>query len=102
MPQCADHFTGKPAPRFLHYESCDDCEEVYHYRIKEAGKRRARVTRENRKTARINGQEPTQMVYSKGFACQLSKEHMWHEPHDWTPKKTRCRRCGRKGKVKVA
>lgn len=36
MPRCPDHMAGR-FPMFLHYESCDDCEEAYIYRIREGG-----------------------------------------------------------------
>ena len=101
MPRCPDHMAGR-FPMFLHYESCDDCEESYVYRIREGGKRRAKHTRENRMTAAINGYKPSQAVRQLGFRCQLPKKDDWHEPHNLTPKKTRCRRCGARGKRKVA
>ena len=102
MPHCADHLAGRPAPRFLQYQVCDECEATFIYRQKKGIKSRMTATRANRKTARINGKEPTQMMRRNGFACQLLKRDPWFRPHNLTPKKTRCRRCGRKGARKVA
>ena len=95
MPLCLDHMQGE-MPRFLKYTICDECAEIYEWRKREGGRRRAKATRENRKTARINGRPATGRV-STSLACVLPKADSWHRPHTWFRRK--CKNCERKKPV---
>ncbi|KKM79854.1 hypothetical protein LCGC14_1345810 [marine sediment metagenome] len=79
MPQCNSHMDGNP-PRFLRYESCDNCMAIRKYRLVTEGKRKAAATRANRATAHINGQ-PAQHG-ARGFhASKLPRDDPWYRPH---------------------
>jgi len=95
VPVCFDHMKDK-MPRFLKYTICDKCAEIYEWRKREEGRRRAKATRENRKTARINGKPATGRVFTT-LVCTLPKSDPWHLPHVWFRRK--CKNCGRRKPV---
>lgn len=78
MAKCVSHVKGE-TPRFLKHTTCDECEQVRVYRIKEAGKRKALATRANRATAQINGRPATVAVRSF-HASKLPKSDPWWRP----------------------
>ena len=78
MVKCNSHMDGK-TPVFLRYDSCDPCKEIYDFRIKTAGLRKAAATRTNRATAQINGRPATVAVRSF-HASKLPKTDPWYRP----------------------
>jgi len=74
--KCNAHMDGE-TPMFLRYDTCDDCDEIRKYRVREAGKRKARVTRANRATAQINSLPATAVVRSF-HASKLPKSDLWY------------------------
>ena len=76
MAKCASHMKGD-TPRFLKYTECDECSDIYIYRRKTAGTRKALATRTNRATAQINGL-PTSATVRSFHVSKLLKTDPWY------------------------